>query len=784
MSECVGHACVLTNYFYAAFTRRFACRANTGPANHNGTSAQTHFANILLAAFTMRLQTGKNQYYGNHNGSHAQNRRGPSGDHARPRPFCSLWILRPSLDTAERAGPAATTRAADPHAASGHCGESRPSGDHARRRPFCSLWTLRREPATAERAGPAATTRAAGPSAVSGHCGESRPSGDHARRRESRPSGDHARHRPFCSLWTLRREPAQRRPRAPQALLQSLDTAERAGPAATTRAAGPSAVSGHCGESRPSGDHARHGPFCSLWTLRREPAQRRPRAPQALLQSLDTAERAGPAATTRAADPHAASGHCGESRPSGDHARRRPFCSLCTLRREPAQRRPRAPQALLQSLDTAERAGPAATTRAAGPSAVSGHCGEPAQRRPRASGHCGESRPSGDHARRRPSCSLWTLRREPAQRRPRAPQALLQSLDTAERAGHCRESRPSSDHARRRPSCSLWTLWREPAQRRPRAPQALLQSLDTAERAGPAATTRATGSSAVSGHCGESRPSGDHARRRPFCSLWTLRREPAQRRPRAPQALLQSLDTVERAGPAATTRAAGPSAVSGHCGESRPSGDHARQSLDTAERAGPAATTRAAGPSAVSGHCGESRPSGDHARRRPSCSLWTLWREPAQRRPRAPQALLQSLDTAERAGPAATTRATGPSAVSGHCGESRPSGDHARRRPFCSLWTLRREPAQRRPRAPQTLMQPLDTVERAGPAATTRAAGPSAVSGHCGESRPSGDHARRRPFCSLWTLRREPAQRRPRAPQALLQSLDTAGPSAVSSVME
>ena len=138
---------------------------------------------------------------------------------------------------------------------------------------------------------------AAGPSAVSGHCG---------------------------LLQSLDTDPpgAQRRPRAPQALLQSLDTAERAGPAATTRAAGLSAVS------------------CSLWTLRREPAQRRPRAPQALLssldllQSLDTAERAGPAATTRAAGPSAVSGHCGESRPSGDHAPSavsghcRPFCSL------------------------------------------------------------------------------------------------------------------------------------------------------------------------------------------------------------------------------------------------------------------------------------------------------------------------------------------------------------------------------------------------------------------------------------------------------------------------
>ena len=93
-----------------------------------------------------------------------------------------------------------------------------------------------------------------------------------------------------------------------------------------------------------------------------------------------------------------------------------------------------------------------------------------------------------------------------------------------------------------------------------------------------------------------------------------------------------------------------------------------------------------------------------------------------QRRPRAPRALLQSPETApataERAGPpAATTRAAAPSAVSGHCGESRaPSGDHARRSPFCSLWTLRRplrrEPGpQRRPRASRPLLQSLDTAE-------------------------------------------------------------------------
>ena len=182
------------------------------------------------------------------------------------------------------------------------------------------------------------------------------PSGDNARRNQERRDRL-LKHPPRSTYNAIRRGP-QRRQRAPQPLLQSLDTApaiaERAGPpAATTRAAGPSAVSGdcagHCGESRaPSGDHARHSPFCSLWTLRRplrrEPGpQRRPRAPQPLLQSLDTApataERAGPpAATARAAAPSAVSGHCGESRaPSGDNARHSPFWR----------------QPLLEALDTA-----------------------------------------------------------------------------------------------------------------------------------------------------------------------------------------------------------------------------------------------------------------------------------------------------------------------------------------------------------------------------------------------------------------------------------------------
>ena len=139
---------------------------------------------------------------------------------------------------------------------------------------------------------------------------------------------------------------------------------------------------------------------------------------------------------------------------------------------------------------------PAATTRAAAPSAVSGDC----------AGHCGESRaPSGDNARRSPFC-----------------------------AGHCGGSRaPSGDNARRSPFCSLWKL-RRPLRREPGPQQPLLQSRETApataERAGPpAATTRAAAPSAVSGdcagHCGESRAlSGDNARRSPFCSLWRLRR--------------------------------------------------------------------------------------------------------------------------------------------------------------------------------------------------------------------------------------------------------------------
>ena len=401
--------------------------SHMAPANHNGTSAQTHFANILLAAFTMRLRTGKNQYYGNHNGSsaqtqcahilaaaitmrfaayhnhcfanhngsNAQNRRGPSGDNARRSPFWRLWVLRLPLQRARE-----------------------PSGDNARRSHFWRLWVLRlplqrargaqrgqrapqpllealsTAPATAERAGgPAATTRAAAPSGGSGYCA------CHCRERGG-PSGDNARRSPFWRLWVLRL-PLQR----------------EGGPAATTRAAAPFGGSGYCachckerggpsgdnarrspsGDSRycachcrerggPSGDNARRSPFWRLWVLRlplqrARGAQRRQRAPHPLLEALGTApataeSEGGPAATTRAAAPSGGSGYCAchcreRGGPSGDNARRSPFWRLWVLRlplqrERGAQRRQRAPQPLLEALGPA----PATAEREGGPAAT------------------------------------------------------------------------------------------------------------------------------------------------------------------------------------------------------------------------------------------------------------------------------------------------------------------------------------------------------------------------------------------------------------------------------
>ena len=150
---------------------------------------------------------------------------------------------------------------------------------------------------------------------------------------------------------------------------------EQGGPAATTRAAAPSGGSGYCAchcreRGGPSGDNARRSPFWRLWVLRlplqrARGAQQRQRAPQPLLEALGTApataeREGGPAATTRAS----------------------PFWRLWVLRlplqrARGAQRRQRAPQPLLEALGTAHataerEGGPAATTRAAAPSAVSG----------------------------------------------------------------------------------------------------------------------------------------------------------------------------------------------------------------------------------------------------------------------------------------------------------------------------------------------------------------------------------------------------------------------------
>ena len=364
--------------------------------------------------------------FANHNGSNAQNRRGPSGDNARRSPFWRLWVLRlplqrargaqrrqrapqPLLEalgtapaTAESEGGQRRQRAPQPLLDSGYCAchcreRGGPSGDNARRSPFSA-------PATAEReGGPAATTRAAAPSGGSGYCA------CHCRERGG-PSGDNARRSLFWRLWVLRlplqrERGARRRQRAALQITMAVTRRTAGGPAATTRAAAPSGGSGYCAchcreRGGPSGDNARRSPFWRLWVLRlplqrARRAQRRQRAPQPLLEALGTApataeSEGGPAPTTRAAAPSGGSGccacHCRErGGPSGDNARRSPFWRLWVLRlplqrERGAQRRQRAPQPLLEALGTApataeREGGPAATTRAAAPSAAgSGYC--------------------------------------------------------------------------------------------------------------------------------------------------------------------------------------------------------------------------------------------------------------------------------------------------------------------------------------------------------------------------------------------------------------------------
>ena len=146
----------------------------------------------------------------------------PSGDEARRNPFWRLQVLR-------------LPRRQEP----------RPSGDQARRNPFWRLQVLRLP-----------------------HKQQPRPSNDQAlpRRQEPRPSGRN----PFWRLQVQTRAAAQRRPGAPQPLLEA-----------------PVLRLPHRQEPRPSGDQARRNPFWNLQVLRLP--------------------------------------HRQEPRPSGDQARRNPF---------------------------------------------------------------------------------------------------------------------------------------------------------------------------------------------------------------------------------------------------------------------------------------------------------------------------------------------------------------------------------------------------------------------------------------------------------------------------
>ena len=395
-------------------------------------------------------------------------------------------------------------------------------------------------------------------------------------------------------------------------------------------------------------------------------------------------------------------------------ATRRGYCACHAEDSQRHQRRQRAPQPLLEALDTAP-----ATRKAA-------------------------SGTSGDNARRRPFWRLWILRlpcgtrvsrQAPSggsgycacheadsqrhQRRQRAPQPLLEALDTAP-ATRKTASGTSGDNARRSP---FWTLW--------------VLRLPRGQPAAPAATTRAAAPSGGSGYCAchaeGNGTSGDNARRSPFWRLWILRL-PRGRQPAAP---------------AATTRA------------SSPFWRLWVLRLPRGQPAAPAATTRAAAPSGGSGYCAcHEADSQRHQRRQRApqpllealgyCACHAEDSQRHQRRQRAPQPLLEALDTA----PATRQTASGTSGDNARRspfwrhGYTAPatrktaSGDNARRSPFWRLWVLRL-PRGRQP---------------AAPAATTRAAAPSGGSGYCA--------------CHEADSQRH--QRRQRAPQPLLEALETA----------
>ena len=389
---------------------------------------------------------------------------------------------------------------------------------------------------------------------------------------------------------------AQRRPRAPQLVLEALCTAP-----ATQKATGP---------------------------------QRRPRAPQLHLEALQLClpreAAAAPAATTRAAarlggsvytapatqktaaalaaTTHAAarlggSVYCGchakgNRGPSGDHPRRSSTWRLCALRlpckrQLRPQRQPRAPQLHLEALCTAPAtAAAAATTRAAARLGGYVYCACHAR---------------GSRASTWSLCVLRLPRKAPAA----TTCAAARLGGSVYCACHAKDSRgPSGDHARRSSTWRLCVLRlpreRQPRpQRRPPAPQLDLEAMCIAPAtqkatAAPAATTRAAaplgGSVYILRLPRKRQPRPQRRPRAPQLDLEALCTVPAtqkatavQRRQRAPQLDLEALCTA----PATQKAAAAPATwrlcvlrlprssvyCARHAKDSRgPSGDHARRS--------------------------------------------------------------------------------------------------------------------------------------------------------------------------------------------------------------
>ena len=442
------------------------------------------------------------------------------------RPFWRLWVLH--LPRRQQAAPAATTRAAAPSGGSGYCAcheedsqrhqrrqrapqpllealgtapatrktASGTSGDNARRSPFWRLWVLRL-PRGRQPAAPAATTRA--PSAGSGYCACHE---EDSQRRQPAPllealgiapatrkTAAPSRGSGYCACHEDSKR-HRRRQRAPQPLLETLGTA----PATRKTASGT------------SGDNPRRNPFWRLWVLRL-PRGRQP---------------AAPAATTRAATPSGGSGYCAcHEENSQRHQRRQPAPQplLQALGTAPATKKTasgdnprRSPFWRLWVLRLPRGRQPAATTRAAAPSAGSGYCA------------CHE---------------------ENSQRRQPAPQPLLEALGIAPTT-----KKTASDNPCRSPFYRLWVL-RLPRGKQDSRPfwRLCILRLPRRQQAAPAATTRAAAPSGGSGYCACREDSQRHQRRQRAAapsasSRYCACNENSQRRQPAPQPLLAALGTA------------------------------------------------------------------------------------------------------------------------------------------------------------------------------------------------------------------------------------------------